>query len=278
VSRRNIYSLIIEKVFQSKFKLGMREVEFEREDLLRFARKYKIRLPRNIGDLIYSFRFRNALPEAIQKSAAQGQGWVIRLAGRGKYRFVLLPSVALLPNRNIAITKVPDATPGVVAKYAFNDEQALLAKVRYNRLVDVFTGVACYSLQNHLRTTVPGIGQVETDELYVGVDKKGVHYVLPIQAKGGRDKLSVVQVEQDLAVCAHKCPSLVCRPVGALFMTDDTIALFEFEESDNGIGIVAERHYKLVPPEEVTEADLEVYRSRVSDRDSSEGAGLVFAA
>ncbi len=36
-----------------------------------------------------------------------------------------------------------------------------------------FTGITCYSLQNHLRTSVPDIGQVETDELYVGVDKKG---------------------------------------------------------------------------------------------------------
>ena len=69
-----------------------------------------------------------------------------------------------------------------------------------------------------------------------------------------------------LAVCAHKCPSLVCRPIGAQFMADDTIALFEFEESENGIGIVAERHYKLVPPEEVSEADLEAYRGRVSEQ------------
>jgi hypothetical protein len=45
--------------------------------------------------------------------------------------------------------------------------------MRYNRLLDIFTGVACYSLQNHLRTTVPDVGQVETDELYVGVDKNG---------------------------------------------------------------------------------------------------------
>jgi len=49
-------------------------------------------------------------------------------------------------------------------------------------------------------------------------------------------------------------------------MADDTIALFEFEESENGIGIVAERHYKLVPPEEVSEADLEAYRGRVSEQ------------
>ncbi len=64
-----------------------------------------------------------------------------------------------------------------------NDEQALLAKIRYNRLIDIFTGITCYSLQNHLRTTVPNIGQVEIDEIYIGIDKRGAHYILPAQAK-----------------------------------------------------------------------------------------------
>ena len=64
-------------------------------------------------------------------------------------------------------TKIPDATPGVISRYAINDEQGLLAKLRYNRLIDIFTGLTCYSLQNHLRTTVPELGQVETDEIYL---------------------------------------------------------------------------------------------------------------
>ena len=68
--------------------------------------------------------------------------------------------------------KIPDSTPGVIAKYVLSDEQALLARVRYNRLVDIFTGITCYSLQNHLRTTVRSIGQVEIDEIYVGIDKR----------------------------------------------------------------------------------------------------------
>jgi hypothetical protein len=42
--------------------------------------------------------------------------------------------------------------------------------LRYNRLIDVFIGVTCYSLQNHLRTTEPRIGQFETDEIYVNTD------------------------------------------------------------------------------------------------------------
>ncbi len=163
------------------------------------------------------------------------------------------------------MTKVPDATPGIIAKYAFGDEQALLARLRYNRLIDIFTGITCYSLQNHLRTTVQGMGQVEIDELYVGLDKKGAHYIFPVQAKGGSDKLNVVQIEQDFAVCADKFAGLICRPLGAQFMADGIIALFEFEKADGSVKITAEKHYKLVSPNEVTKEDLESYRQRTAD-------------
>ena len=94
----------------------------------------------------------------------------------------------------------------------FRDEQALLAKVRYNRLLDIFLGVATYSLQNHLRTTVAGLGQVEIDEIYVAIDKRGRQYVLPVQAKGGNDRLSTVQTRQDMACCAEKFPPTRRRP------------------------------------------------------------------
>jgi DNA methylase len=262
MNQKNVYSSIIEKIFHSKFKKGMREVDFERDELVKVGNALKIDVPKNLGDLVYSFRYRAALPESIQASASEGDTWIIRPTGRGKYRFVLVPNRPIAPNKSLVTTKVPDATPGVVAKYAFNDEQALLAKLRYNRLVDIFSGVTCYSLQNHLRTTVPNMGQVETDEIYVGVDKKGAHYVFPIQAKGGTDRLSIVQIEQDAAVCGHKFHSLICRPIAAQFMEGGVIALFEFAESEDGLGISAEKHYKLVPPEEVTEADLENYRAR----------------
>ena len=154
---------------------------------------------------------------------------------------------------------MPDATPGIIEKYALSDEQSLLAKLRYNRLVDIFTGITCYSLQNHLRTMVPSMGQVETDEIYIGLDRQGVHYVLPVQAKGGRDKMSVVQIEQDFALCAVKFKGLVCRSIGAQFMPSDMIALFEFELGDQGVSLRNERHYQLVPPDQITADDLKRY-------------------
>jgi hypothetical protein len=157
-------------------------------------------------------------------------------------------------------TKIPDATPGVIAMWALNDEQALLAMLRYNRLLDIFTRITCYSLQNHLRTTAPKIGQVETDEVYIGIDRAGAQYVLPVQAKGGSDQISIVQIEQDFALCADKFPELICRPIAAQFIGDSRIALFDFEENSEGIGIRSEQHYRLVGRDELDFRDLERYR------------------
>jgi hypothetical protein len=188
--------------------------------------------------------------------------WIIKLDGRGSYLFQLTTMARIVPNEQLVLTKILDSTPGLIDKYAMTDEQALLAKIRYNRMIDTFTGITCYSLQNHLRTTVSGMGQVETDEIYVGVDHKGIQYILPVQAKGGDDKLGIVQIEQDLEVCKAKFPNLKARAVAAQFMSNNVIALFEFEENKGEIGILEERHYKLVNPDELSEEELRKYRQR----------------
>lgn len=43
-------------------------------------------------------------------------------------------------------------------------------------------------------------------------------------------------------------------------MADEVIALFEFVVGEDGIVVREERHYQLVPPEEITSADLATYR------------------
>ena len=264
-NRPNRYGQIIERIFLEKYKKGMTELTFSREDIVRVAKKIGIRLPKNLGDVIYSFRYRAELPASIRAKAPMGHEWIIRAAGRSKYIFVASKGAVIHPTASLVETKIPDATPGIIAMYALSDEQALLAKLRYNRLIDIFTGVTCYSLQSHLRTFVENLGQIETDEIYVGVDKRGVHYVFPVQAKGAKEKISVVQIEQDIAMCASKFPSLICRPIAAQFMKQDLIALFECEKTEDGIRVSAEKHYRLVNPDDLTEEELEAYRKRPSD-------------
>ncbi len=253
---------IIERLFFNHYVPGALEIAFQRAEIEDIAARLEIKLPKNIGDVIYSFRYRSDLPPSIQALAPKGQAWIIVPTGRSRYAFIATTLSIISPNTMLAETKIPDSTPGVIAKYALNDEQALLTKVRYNRLVDIFMGVTCYSLQNHLRTTVPGVGQVETDELYIGIDRRGAQYVFPIQAKGGSDRLSVVQIMQDFLLCEAKFPSLISIPIAAQFLNDKIIALFAFERHNTQIAITSERHFRLVQSEELTDADLAHYRTR----------------
>jgi hypothetical protein len=253
-SNRDVaYDLAISKVFFGIWSRGLAQFTFDRAALVAAGSGADVMSANNgtaianVGDVVYAYRFRRDLPRAILDTQPEGLKWRIQLAGRGIYRFILSRTLFIEPNPALITINVPDATPEIISAYALSDEQALLAKVRYNRLVDIFLGITAYSLQNHLRTAVEGIGQIEIDELYVGLDKDGNHYVVPVQAKGGSDRLSPAQTEQDLAYCAEKFSRLRCRAVSAQFMPGDLIAMFELALHENEVRIVCEKHYKLSP-------------------------------
>jgi hypothetical protein len=257
-----LYDALMVRIFNNHFRKGVNAFEFDRSEIESVATELKVRLPKNLGDLIYSFRYRKAFPKEIAATENGKKQWIILPAGRAKYRFQLAYLTQILPRANLIATKIPDATPQIIAAYALTDEQALLARVRYNRLIDIFLGLATYSLQNHLRTTVKNMGQIEIDEIYVGVNKTGQQFVIPVQAKGGADKLAVIQTTQDLAYCSERFPALKARAISAQFMEDGIIALFELALEEGEVKIVDERHYRLVPAQSITDDDLAKYAGR----------------
>jgi hypothetical protein len=261
-SKLNRYEALISRIFHDHYKSGKSEFEFERDELSSNAKKLKIKLPKNLGDVIYSVRYRTSLPDDILKTAPSGREWIIEPAGRSRYRFKLARVSRIIPNAALLAIKIPDATPEIITANALSDEQALLAKVRYNRLIDIFLGITTYSLQSHLRTTVANMGQIEIDEVYVGVNRNGQQFVVPVQAKGGNDRLGTIQTAQDVACCRQKFPSLTCRPVSAQFMADDVIALFELAMRGDDVKIAEERHYQLVPADSIQPEDLKSYAAR----------------
>lgn len=258
--RPNRYKILIDRLFFSHWAKGMTEFEFARDELETMAAELEMQLPKNLGDVLYALRFRIGYPDSIVATQPDGQEWIIEGAGRARYRFRLVKEIRILPNPNLARTAIPDATPELIRAYALDDEQALLAIVRYNRLIDTFLGITTYSLQNHLRTTVKGIGQIEIDELYVGIDKYGCHYVIPVQAKGGKDQIGVVQTTQDIRFVEERFDGMRCRAVSAQFMDDGVVALFELTLQDDEVKVVDERHYKLVPAADLDTAAIRAYR------------------
>jgi hypothetical protein len=260
IEKSNRYQLLIESIFFDHYNSGVTEFLFARQDIETKADNLNIKLPRNLGDVVYSLRYRAALPAKILETQPDGHEWIIEGAGRAQYRFRLVTATRVVPRDDLIKIEIPDATPEVIRAYALDDEQALLAIVRYNRLIDTFLGLTTYSLQNHLRTTVKGIGQIEIDELYVGIDKHGCHFIIPVQAKGGKDQIGVVQTTQDIRFVEQRFPNMRCRAISVQFMAGGTVAMFELALQNDAVKVVEERHYQLVPANRLNQTAITAYR------------------
>lgn len=259
------YEQIIERIFFEKYRPSVVKVAFNREDLVTATAALGFERIRNLGDLPYSFRFRRELPVSIQETAPPGAEWIITGIGIAAYQFRLAAPGKLRPTLHYLPIKVPDATPEIVRHYApGTDEQALLTRARYNRLVDIFTGLTCYSVQNHLRTTISSIGQIEVDEIYVGINKRGTHFILPCQAKSPGDRFGIVQVLQDLLLCTERYPNAICKPIALQFTEDNSVAMLELAVRDEDdilkLSIVDEKHYKLIPRIHISDSELRVLK------------------
>jgi hypothetical protein len=264
--KAKVYAAIIEDIFFKFYKTGKKEFEFDRNEIEKSALALGFERPKNLGDIIYTFRYRRMLPKPVLDTQPDGLHWLILGAGDARYRFRLSNLLHIEPTKGLLVRKIPDSTPQIIEQYALTDEQALLAKVRYNRLIDIFLGVTAYSLQNHLRTKIENYGQIEIDELYIALDTAGSQYIVPVQAKGKSDKLGVIQTIQDTIFCqtSAKYKNCVPRTVSAQFIGkskhEQMIAMFELNFDGNDVSIMREKHYKLVSASDISAADLALYR------------------
>lgn len=101
-----------------------------------------------------------------------------------------------------------------------------------------------------MRSSVQDIGQVEIDDLYVGVDTEGRWYVIPVEAKsvGPKERLGVVQIRQMILFAKQSYGELALRPVGVKPLADGSCVLLEFDDEEELEAIAVKRYarYKSV--------------------------------
>jgi hypothetical protein len=143
-----------------------------------------------------------------------------------------------------------NAIPEVVDGLLRHDEQSLLTKILYNRLIDIFAGLTCFHIQNHYRSFVDNIGEVELDAIYVGVSKAGELFVIPVEAKSQADSdmLGRIQISQMAQLVKQDFPQLARRILAVKELFDGTVGIVEFNDRDDPdeIKILSVARYKLI--------------------------------
>jgi hypothetical protein len=74
------YSRIIEKIFFRHYKKGAKSVDFNRDEIGDVASEMKIATPKNVGDVLYSFRYRRPLPNSVLVTCARHmrRRWLVK--------------------------------------------------------------------------------------------------------------------------------------------------------------------------------------------------------
>jgi hypothetical protein len=224
-----VYVPLLLDIFQARWRKGASSVLFTLDDIRNAAERLDIEA-RNPADVIYRMRSRTILPAEIREKGFH----VLRAIGRGKYQFEKAPDTIIVP----PVTKpveVPDLTPLPVRRLlpeltSAMDEQALLTVSSYCRLLDHFTGMTMYRLRNHVRKSVPGIGQAELDAVDIGIagSDDSVPVLFPIEAKALADALNRVQVCNMVDYCRHYFPGYSIRPVALKVDVESLLHLMEF--------------------------------------------------
>lgn len=257
------YKAIVEQVFLANLRQGARDVDFCEAEIKQAAKKLGIRVRGGPRAMVSSFRDPDTLPQSVRERAPRGHIWLIRSAGQSRYRFVATRKFMIPPREMLAVTHLVSCSPDLVTKFALDEKQVLLSILRYDRLIDVFAGMSCYCLQGSSVAISGSVEQPNADAIYIGVDRSGAPRVFPVHASGRGQRLSVTQIERSVVLCSRLFPSLACAAIGAQLMPDGLIALRWFQTTENGLGLIEERHYRLMSPNTVTSECLSTYRPGV---------------
>lgn len=186
------------------------------------------------------------LLKLIPSIESEDTEWMIMRNGVDQYAFAISQQFYIFPDSELTALPVPNNTPEIIECYQVSEKQNLLNKVHYNHLIDVFLGMVAYSLESNIKLQLQTMGQVEIDELYLGVNCNGEKFIIPVVARGIADTISVAQVIQNIYFCQLKYPTLTCIPVAVQIMSDAKIAMMRLTCKSFDVQTIEEKHYKLV--------------------------------
>jgi hypothetical protein len=205
----------------------------------------------NEADIPYRYKVgRTPIPDEIKSKG----NWIVKgRSGKGNYEFLELNRdqyIDLPSTEDLVAIEILESTPDVVLKYCSDDEQSLISRLNYTQLLGTFLKLSTNHLQSHVRTSVENIGQVEIDGLFVGVNKEGKEYIIPVEAKssGEGDRLAVQQLHAMNEFISQNFPDTESRPVGVKQMEDESVVIIELNTTTdiNKIQMKDVKRYRLV--------------------------------
>ena len=252
--RSKVYSPVLLAIFKRKFVDGAQRIEFTLDEVRDELVAHGVQA-RNVPDVIYRMKSRTALPEEIQSAGFR----VLEITGRGTYAFVRSDSTLIAyPAQVGPVILIEDCTPTPVRRLLYGeargsfgaiDEQGFLSLLRYNDVFTQFLRVPTYHLKSHVRKSVPGVGQVEVDDVHVAFEGPASEptslTIVPVEAKAKDDPVNRAQIVMQIRYARHAFPTCSVRPLTVKLFETGLVLFMEFNVTlePNDLSVVRHQYF-----------------------------------
>lgn len=251
VKRLGKYKRILVWLFERATQNGETpdEIAFSQADVLAAAEALDVKIG-NRYDIPYNLRSRTQLPQVLLEAGFSS----IAARGSGEYAITKDDDSVTIPDEligdvvGIPSEKLPSAIRGVLRA----DEQSMLSAILYAEVIGQLFNVPAWRLQGHLRTRGSFGQQVEADEVYICEFPEG-HKVVPIEAKGPREKLGKSQIRSVIDAVLTTIPGLPVIPLGLQLNKNGELEIvrFEFTQDKDGsiqdVDVVSHHRFRFEP-------------------------------
>jgi hypothetical protein len=220
---------------------------FTQADLRKAAEELNLEV-RNFPDLTYNLRSRSPLPPEI----IQAGYTAIAIRGRGKYALVTAEEKVEVPPgtqvAEVSTRRIPTAIRDILRA----DEQSILSAMRYLDIVSDFVGTKAYHLQGHLRTSGSLGQQVEADDVWVARYPNKSRMIVPIEAKGPKERIGRHQMMSTIDAVRQKIPNFQVVHLAVRLEESGLLVVIEFgyqigAETISGIAPTKFKRYRFIP-------------------------------
>lgn len=216
----------IDYLMKNSFVDSLTPISFERTDILDVCKNEFGEAPKNLGDIVYSLRYRLDYLSNYDYLLEKDYTWTLLSTGIGQYELAPLKKLRLPNLESENVLYVDDQTPAHIHKLRPLNDQSLLMKVIQNGILNEFLQDDLMFLQAHHKVNLNNWGQAEIDGILASNNSSHLYL---IEVKGYTEVIGWPQMIQLKMYAQQNHPDVLFTPVFIQSHRDWSFSVVQFD-------------------------------------------------
>lgn len=226
MAENNKAKSFIKHLIEKNFTASQDSIPFSRDDVSLYCLKKFKKIPKNVGDIIYSLRYRMDYLSTFDHLLDPDYTWTLLSLSTGQYELKPMPKLKLPDLTSVPVISKIDKTPEHIHNLRPLNDQSLLMKIYQNKVLSEFLEDDLILLQAHHKVNLKDWGQAEIDGIVASETSPRLYLV---EVKGYTEVIGWPQIIQLKMYAEQNHPGLPFTPIFVQSHRDWSFSIVQFD-------------------------------------------------